>query len=152
MKSCDPSINHRFRGEAISRDSKKPLYSRGPNTRKNSHNNSLHFYIILLYKIRTKVLSKTSAVNTNSNGHKKKGISKKILVADQNWINKNIFVNGLTPTSFSFIFSLFKQTLQIFTTNICEKSPSSIRCRDLNPQPLERESPPITTRPGLPPK
>ena len=26
--------------------------------------------------------------------------------------------------------------------------PSSIWCRDLNPQPLERESPPITTRPG----
>ena len=30
--------------------------------------------------------------------------------------------------------------------------PSSIRCQDLNPQPLERESPPITTRPGLTPK
>ena len=30
--------------------------------------------------------------------------------------------------------------------------PSSIRCRDSNPRPLECESPPITTRPGLPPK
>ena len=30
--------------------------------------------------------------------------------------------------------------------------PSSIRCRDSNPRPFERESPPITTRPGLPPK
>ena len=59
--------------------------------------------------------------------------------------------NGPTPTSFLFIFGLFKQTLQIFTTNICEKCPSSIRCRDSNPRPLERESPPITTRPGLPP-
>ena len=29
---------------------------------------------------------------------------------------------------------------------------SSIRCWDLNPQPSEHESPPITTRPGLPPK
>ena len=29
--------------------------------------------------------------------------------------------------------------------------PSSIRRQDLNPQPSERESPPIITRPGLPP-
>ena len=29
--------------------------------------------------------------------------------------------------------------------------PSSIRHWDSNPRPLERESPPITTRPGLPP-
>ena len=29
--------------------------------------------------------------------------------------------------------------------------PSRIRHWDLNPQPLEREYPPITTRPGLPP-
>ena len=28
--------------------------------------------------------------------------------------------------------------------------PSSIRCRDSSPRPLECESPPITTRPGLP--
>ena len=28
---------------------------------------------------------------------------------------------GPTPASFSFIFDLFKQTLQIFTTNICDK-------------------------------
>ena len=27
-----------------------------------------------------------------------------------------------------------------------------MRCWDSNPQPLEHESPPITTRPGLPPK
>ena len=39
----------------------------------------------------------------------------------------------------------------IFTTNKCEKRPSSIRCRDSNPQPSEREPLPITTRPGLPP-
>ena len=30
--------------------------------------------------------------------------------------------------------------------------PSSIRRRDSNPRPLDREPPPITTRPGLPPK
>ena len=29
--------------------------------------------------------------------------------------------NRPTPASFSFIFGLFKQTLQIFNTNICEK-------------------------------
>ena len=48
-------------------------------------------------------------------------------------------------------FRLFKQT--ILTTNICEKMlwPCSIRQWDLNPRPSEYESPPITTRPGLPP-
>ena len=62
------------------------------------------------------------------------------------------FKNGPTPASFLFIFGPFKQT--IFTANQCEKMscPSSIRRRDLNPWPLELESPPITTRPGLPPK
>ena len=38
-----------------------------------------------------------------------------------------------------------------FTTNICEKCPSSLRCWDLNPWPSGHESPPITTRPWLPP-
>ena len=61
------------------------------------------------------------------------------------------FKNEPTPASFLFIFGLFKQTLQIFTTNICEKFQSSILCRDLNPWPPERESSTITTRPGLPP-
>ena len=34
---------------------------------------------------------------------------------------------------------------------MCEKMlwPSSLWCRDSNPQPLEHKSPPITTRPGL---
>ena len=32
------------------------------------------------------------------------------------------------------------------------KRPSSILCRDSNSQPSDYESPPLTTRPGLPPK
>ena len=61
-----------------------------------------------------------------------------------------IFLNGPTPASFLFIFGLFKQT-NIFIANQFEKNswPSSIWRRDLNPRPLEDESPPITTRPGL---
>ena len=52
---------------------------------------------------------------------------------------------------FLFIFGLFKQTSLQFLQQICEKCPSSIRCRDSNPRPLKRESLPFTTRPGLPP-
>ena len=48
-----------------------------------------------------------------------------------------------------FHFCLFKHTT-IFTTNKCEKCPSSIRRRDSNSRPLEHEPPPVTTRPGLP--
>ena len=51
--------------------------------------------------------------------------------------------------SFSFIFSLFQTNNTILTTNQCEKCPSSIQCKDSNPQPLKHELSPITTRPGL---
>ena len=49
----------------------------------------------------------------------------------------------------SFIFGLFKQTLQFL--QYMWKCPSSIRYQDSNPRPLGFESPPITTRPGLSP-
>ena len=62
------------------------------------------------------------------------------------------YKNGPSPASFSFIFGPPQTNIDIiFTTNQCEKSPSNIWRRDSNPWPLERESPPITTRPGLPP-
>ena len=47
-----------------------------------------------------------------------------------------------------FLYKNFKFLHQIYV----KKCPSSIRCRDSNPRPLECESLPITTRPGLPPK
>ena len=40
------------------------------------------------------------------------------------------------------------QTLQFLQQTHVKKCPSSVWCRDLNPQPLERESLPITIRPG----
>ena len=54
-------------------------------------------------------------------------------------ILKVLFLNG----PFSFIFGLLKQTLQIFTTNICE----NMSIQYTAPGPSERESPPITTKP-----
>ena len=53
------------------------------------------------------------------------------------------------PRPLFHLFSSFQTQITIFTTNKCEKCPSSIRCRDSNTQPLAHESPPITTRPGL---
>ena len=71
------------------------------------------------------------------------------------WCNEDFRLkkSGPCPASFSFIFGLFQKNNTIFTTNQCEKmsSPSSIRRRDSNPWPFESESPPLTTRPGLPP-
>ena len=50
-----------------------------------------------------------------------------------------------------FIFSVFLKTkITIFTTNQCEKCPYTLWCWDSNPRPSEHESPPITTRPGVP--
>ena len=56
------------------------------------------------------------------------------------------------PGLFFFSFQSFQTNNTIFTTNQCEKMscPSSIQCQNLNPWPSEHESPPITTRPGLP--
>ena len=58
------------------------------------------------------------------------------------------------PGLFLVIFGLFQSNNTIFITNQCEKMscPSNIRCRYSNPRPLECDSPPITTRPGLPPQ
>ena len=50
------------------------------------------------------------------------------------------------------IFGLFQTNINtIFTTNQCEKCPSSLGCWNLNPRPSDWESHPITTIPGLPP-
>ena len=51
---------------------------------------------------------------------------------------------------FSIYFRPFKHTIQVFATNECEKM-SIHWCWESNARPLEHESPPITTRPGLPP-
>ena len=49
------------------------------------------------------------------------------------------------------LFSFFSNKHEYnFSTNKCEKCPSSIWHWDSNPQPSEHESPPITTRSGLP--
>ena len=47
------------------------------------------------------------------------------------------------------LFSSFQTNITIFTTNKCEKCPSSLCRWDSNPRTSEYESPPITTWPGL---
>ena len=61
---------------------------------------------------------------------------------------KKMFFNGPTHTSFHVYLS-FQTNITILTTNKCENCPSSIRHWDLNSQPSDSESPPLTTRPGL---
>ena len=55
------------------------------------------------------------------------------------------------PGLFFVYFRSFQTNFTIFTMNKCEEYTSSIRRRESNPRHLERESLPITTRPGLPP-
>ena len=63
-----------------------------------------------------------------------------------------VFLNGPSSAYFSFIFGPFQTNINTILQQInLKKCPSSIRHRDLNPRPSECESPPITTRPGLPP-
>ena len=51
---------------------------------------------------------------------------------------------------FLIYFCVFKHTLQFFQQINVKKCPSSLRCWDSNSQPLEHESPSITTRPRPP--
>ena len=51
---------------------------------------------------------------------------------------------GRSRPHFSFIFSLFKQTLQFLKQINVKKCPSIIRRQDSNPH-LEHESSPLTT-------
>ena len=51
----------------------------------------------------------------------------------------------------SFFGSFQTNIIQFLQQKYVKKCSSSIRCRDSNPRPLEHESFPITTRPGLPP-
>ena len=59
------------------------------------------------------------------------------------------FFKWANPGLFLFIFDLFKQTLQFFQQICVKKCPSSIWCRDSNPQPSERESLPTGSFPVL---
>ena len=60
----------------------------------------------------------------------------------------NVFTNGPSPASVFFYFRSFQANNVVLTKMSC---PSSISCQDSNPWPLEHQSSPITTRPGLPP-
>ena len=63
-----------------------------------------------------------------------------------------VFIKWADRGLFLIYFRLFKHTLNLFLQQIhVSKCPSSIWCRDWNSRPLEHESPPIITRPGLPP-
>ena len=54
--------------------------------------------------------------------------------------------NGPKPASFCLFFGLFQTIINTILQQInVKKCPSSMRHRDLNPRPLKRESPPITT-------
>ena len=55
------------------------------------------------------------------------------------------------PRLLFHLFSVFSLKHFNFSTNQCEKCPSSIWCWDANPQPSDYESPPLTIRPGLQP-
>ena len=63
---------------------------------------------------------------------------------------KVFLFNGPSPASFSFYFCLLNKRYIFFYQDKL-KCQSCIQYRDLNPRPLERESPNITTKPGLPP-
>ena len=67
----------------------------------------------------------------------------------KNKIFHYLFLKMGQPRPLFHLFSSFQTHIAIFTTNKCEKYSSSIQGWDLTSRPLEHESPPISTRPGL---
>ena len=56
------------------------------------------------------------------------------------------------PKPLFCLFLSFQTNITIFKTKKCVNvHPVYLHCWDKNPQPSDHESPPITTRPGLPP-
>ena len=72
------------------------------------------------------------------------------LGSQSSWLRTWAICDFLKSSASFCLFPPFQTNITIFTTNKWEKCPSSKRCWDLNPRPLEHESPSITTRPGLP--
>ena len=66
-------------------------------------------------------------------------------------IHVSNFFKWANPGLFLIYFCLFKHITYFTTNTYVKKCPSSIQCWDSISQPLEHETPPITTRPGLPP-
>ena len=64
----------------------------------------------------------------------------------------NIFYKMGRPRPLFNLFSSFQTNITILQQINVKKCPSSIQCWDSNPWLSEHVSPPITTRPGLPPK
>ena len=62
----------------------------------------------------------------------------------QKWANLSLF--------YGLFWSFQTNSITFFTTNRCEKCPSSIQCWDSNPQPSEHESAPIPLDQGFRPK
>ena len=77
--------------------------------------------------------------------------SLKMTTSEKDVLEELHFFNSPSPILFSFIFGLCKQTNYTILQKMT-KCQYSIQCYDLNPIPPEHESPPITTRPGLPPQ
>ena len=61
-----------------------------------------------------------------------------------------IFLVGLLGLFFIYFLCFQAKTIQTFTIIKCEKCSYSILWWDSNSQPLEHDSSPVTTRPGLP--
>ena len=81
---------------------------------------------------------------------KRIGVERRAVKIGQGSCCDTVFLNGPSPASFSFIFGLFQTNINTILEQInVKKCPSSIQHQDSNPRPSKRESPPITTRPGL---
>ena len=65
---------------------------------------------------------------------------------------RNLFLTKkwADPGLFFVYFHPLKQTIQFLQQINVKKCPSSIRRQDSNSQPSDYQSPPLTTRPGLP--
>ena len=61
------------------------------------------------------------------------------------------FKKWANPVLFFIYFRLFRTHYKFYNKYVCEKCPSILQCQDSNSRPLEQESPPMTTRLGLPP-
>ena len=126
---------------------------------------SLSVYICSMLKMTSRQAKPTKVVGRSSSHRQSYLITAVVVVAVvvtsislpfRVHVIKTEFLASNILNSFLFghsrlLFVYFTIKHHNFYNNVMRKCPFSIRSCDSNPQPLDRESPPITTRPGPPP-
>ena len=119
------------------------FYAVGPQVRLQLHTQSWLKWLQNLECSNTVFLSCPHSTTSLQQAHFKKSWKTHPKELFFKWANPGLF--------FAYFWSFQTNITNFYNKYMWKKCPSSIQCRDSNTWPSDHESPPITTRPELPP-